>query len=264
MPCTRLAIPLCHPAASVYVVAVLCTAVVVVRGVRALCGWRPFSGTVPGPWACRWGGGEGAAGPLACGVHGCRRRHALSSSVRRALVHNAWALQPSGGWLRGLALAPPDCGGGCAPSWVLVVAARMVGLSVTGAALLCTVPGPLGPVYDGCGGAGGALPLVGMVVVARRCGRWWWQHVWLGIGRSAPRSCAQCLGLWARWMVVVGGAGGVLRLLPWSRATSAKPVIAPEGSYIPEPPEALEQLAFLWSAPEALEQLTFLRSPLEG
>ena len=46
--------------------------------------------------------------------------------------------------------------------------------------------------------------------------------------------------------------------------SSAKPVIAPEGSYIPEPPEALEQLAFLWSAPEALEQLTFLRSPLEG
>ena len=46
--------------------------------------------------------------------------------------------------------------------------------------------------------------------------------------------------------------------------TSAKPVIALEGSYIPEPLEALEQLAFLWSAPEALEQLTFLRSPLEG
>ena len=29
---------------------------------------------------------------------------------------------------------------------------------------------------------------------------------------------------------------------------SAKPVIAPEGSYIPEPLEALEQLAFLWSS----------------
>ena len=40
---------------------------------------------------------------------------------------------------------------------------------------------------------------------------------------------------------------------PFRNATSAKPVIAPEGSYIPEPPEALEQLAFLWSAPEALE-----------
>ena len=32
---------------------------------------------------------------------------------------------------------------------------------------------------------------------------------------------------------------------------SATPIIALEGSYIPEPPEALEQL-------------TFLRSPLEG
>ena len=52
--------------------------------------------------------------------------------------------------------------------------------------------------------------------------------------------------------------------IAYAVSTSAKPVIAPEGSYIPEPPEALEQLAFLWSAPEALEQLTFLRSPLEG
>ena len=51
---------------------------------------------------------------------------------------------------------------------------------------------------------------------------------------------------------------------PPRRPPSAKPVIAPEGSYIPEPPEALEQLAFLWSTLEALEQLTFLRSPLEG
>ena len=54
---------------------------------------------------------------------------------------------------------------------------------------------------------------------------------------------------------------------PTISQSSAKPVIALEGSYIPEPPEppeALEQLAFLWSAPEALEQLTFLRSPLEG
>ena len=42
-----------------------------------------------------------------------------------------------------------------------------------------------------------------------------------------------------------------VRLFIAVRCTSAKPVIAPEGSYIPEPPEALEQL-------------TFLRSPLEG
>ena len=115
-------------------------------------------------------------------------------------------------------MAPPDCGGGCALWWALVVAARAVGHWATSAALLCAVPGPLGPVYDGCGGAGGALPLVGVVVVARRCGRWWWQHTWLGIGRSAPRSCVQRLGLWAWWTVVVGGAGGVLRLLSRSRA----------------------------------------------
>ena len=62
VPCTRLAAPLCHPAASVCIVAPLCTAVVVMRGARALRSWRPFSGAVPGPWACRWGGGEGAAG----------------------------------------------------------------------------------------------------------------------------------------------------------------------------------------------------------
>ena len=52
MPCTHLAAPLCHPAASVCVVVLLCAAVVVVRGARALRGWRPFSGAVPGPWAC--------------------------------------------------------------------------------------------------------------------------------------------------------------------------------------------------------------------
>ena len=34
VPCTRLVVPFCHPAASVCVVAPLCTAVVVVRGVR--------------------------------------------------------------------------------------------------------------------------------------------------------------------------------------------------------------------------------------
>ena len=62
VPCTRLAAPLCHPAVSVCVVAPLCAAVVVVRGAHALRSWRPFSGAVPGPWACRWGGGEGAAG----------------------------------------------------------------------------------------------------------------------------------------------------------------------------------------------------------
>ena len=62
VPCTRLAAPLCHPTASVCVIVPLCAAVVVVHGARALRGWHPFSGVVPGPWACRWGGGEGAAG----------------------------------------------------------------------------------------------------------------------------------------------------------------------------------------------------------
>ena len=96
---------------------------------------------------------------------------------------------------------------------MLVVAARKVGLSVTGAALLRAAPGPLGPVYDGCGGAGGALPLVGVVMVARRCGRWWWQRVWLDIGRSAPGTAFLCatpgpLGL------VDGGSGGCWRCPP--------------------------------------------------
>ena len=62
VPCTRLAAPLCHPAASVCVIMPLCAAILVVRGAHALRGWHPFSGMVPGPWACRWGGGEGAAG----------------------------------------------------------------------------------------------------------------------------------------------------------------------------------------------------------
>ena len=52
VPCTRPTAPLCHPTASVCVVAPLCTAVVVVRSARALRGGRPFYGAVPGPWAC--------------------------------------------------------------------------------------------------------------------------------------------------------------------------------------------------------------------
>jgi len=40
----------------------------------------------------------------------------------------------------------------------------------------------------------------------------------LGDRHLAPRSCAQRLGLWAWWTAVVGGAGGVLRLLSRSRA----------------------------------------------
>ena len=79
VPCTHLTAPLCHPAASVCVVTPLCTAVVVVRSAHALHGWRPFSGAVPGPWACRWGGGEGAAGAPCMW-------HAWLSSSRCAIV----------------------------------------------------------------------------------------------------------------------------------------------------------------------------------
>ena len=44
----------------------------------------------------------------------------------------------------------------------------------------------------------------------------------LGVGRSAPRACAQRQGLWARWTVDVGGVLGVLRSpLPWRRRVVA-------------------------------------------
>ena len=49
--------------------------------VPCTCLTIPLSGMVPGPWACRWGGGEGTAGPLACGMHGCHRHRAPLSSV---------------------------------------------------------------------------------------------------------------------------------------------------------------------------------------
>ena len=89
----------------------------------------------------------------------------------RVLVHNAWALQPGGGWLRGVALAPPDCGGGCALWWALVVAARAVGHWATGTVLLCATPGPLGLVDGGHGGCWWCPPIA--VAVARHRGRWW-------------------------------------------------------------------------------------------
>ena len=62
MPCTCLVVPLCHPAASICIIAPLCAAIVIVHSARALHGWHLFSGAVPGPWACQWGGGEGTAG----------------------------------------------------------------------------------------------------------------------------------------------------------------------------------------------------------
>ena len=55
------------------------------------------------------------------------RRFIVSCDRHRVLVCDAWALQPGGGWLRGVALAPLDCGGGCALWWTLVVAAHAVG-----------------------------------------------------------------------------------------------------------------------------------------
>ena len=123
--------------------------------------------------------------------------------------------------VEGVVLTPLDYSGCCAPLWVLVMAVCVVGLWVTGAMLLCAVPGPLGLVYDGHGGAGGALPLVGVVVAAWHCGHWWWQCAWLGIGQSVPHSCVQRQGLWAWQTVVMGGAGGALRLLSWSHTIKA-------------------------------------------
>ena len=88
VPCTRLAVPLCHPAASICVVTPLCAAVVVVRGARALRGWRLFSGAVPGPWACRWGGGEGAAGA----ADAVDLFEEIWSDVQKISLKNSWTL----------------------------------------------------------------------------------------------------------------------------------------------------------------------------
>ena len=184
MPCTHLAAPLCHPAASVCVVPPLCAAVVVVRGACALRGWRPFSGTVPGPWACRWGGGEGAAGAPCvwrAWLSSSRCAVVVSRDRCRALVRDTWALQPGGGWLRGVALAPPDCGGSCALWWALVVAARAVGRWAIGTARLCAAPGPLGPVDGGRRGCVGCAPIAFAVAVSCRRGRRWYTT-----GKSGP------------------------------------------------------------------------------
>ena len=121
----------------------------------------------------------------------CRRRcrFVVSRDRRRALVHNAWALQPGGGWLRGVVLAPPDCGGGCARWWALVVVARTVGRWAIDTALLCTAPGPLGPVDGGRGGAGGALPLVSRLRTIEVVGGWWRASVGNG-AIGVARLCA--------------------------------------------------------------------------
>ena len=70
--------------------------------------------------------------------HRCRR-FVVSCNRHHALVRDAWVLQPGGGWLRGVALAPPDCGGGCTLWWVLVVhGARGWALSDRHRALVCS------------------------------------------------------------------------------------------------------------------------------
>ena len=76
---------------------------------------------------------------------------------RFVISRDAWALQPGGTWLRGVALAPPDCGGGCALWWALVVAAHAVGHWAIGTMRLCAAPGPLGPWTVDVGGVLGVL-----------------------------------------------------------------------------------------------------------
>ena len=60
----------------------------------------------------------------------CCRWFIVLHDQHHALVHDAWALQPGGGWLRGVALAPLDCGGGCVLWWTLVVAVHTVGVRI--------------------------------------------------------------------------------------------------------------------------------------
>ena len=104
--------------------------------------------------------------------HRCRR-FVISCNRHRALVRDAWALQPSGGWLRGVALAPPDCGGGCTLWWALVVAARTVGRWAIGTARLCAAPGPLGLVDGGRRGCVGCAPIAFAVAASCHRGRRW-------------------------------------------------------------------------------------------
>ena len=105
--------------------------------------------------------------------HRCCRRFIVSHDRCRALVRDAWALQPGGGWLRGVALAPPNCGGGCALWRALVVATRAVGRWAIGTARLCAAPGPLGPVDGGMGGCHWCRPIVFAAAASCGCGRWW-------------------------------------------------------------------------------------------
>ena len=103
--------------------------------------------------------------------HRCCRRFIISCDRHHALMHNAWVLQPSGGWLREVTLALLNCSGGCTLWWALVVAARAVGCWAISTARLCTAPGPLGPVDGGLGGCHWCCPII--FTTAALCGCWW-------------------------------------------------------------------------------------------
>ena len=125
-------------------------------------------------------------------------------------------------------MAPPDCGGGCALWWALVVAARAVGRWAIGAVLLCATPGPLGPVDGGRGGCWWCPPIA--VAVARHRGRWWvvTRERWEWGDRRRALAC----NAWAfrpsgqrRGMGVTGG--------PRSSLSSRRPVVVAVGGSQP-------------------------------
>ena len=126
------------------------------------------------------------------------RRFAVSHNQHRALVHDAWALQPGGWWLRGVMLAPPDCGDSFAPWRALVVVARaQLGVGQLAPRSCAQRQGLWAWQTVVWGGALGAVrlptPLLWCVVVAfggsrHGGGRW-----------STSRACAQRQSLWA-WL----------------------------------------------------------------
>ena len=124
----------------------------------------------PGPLGLVDSGSGGCAGcaPIAFAVavscrHGCR--FAVSCDRCRALVHNTWALQPSGWWLRGAGGALRSL------SWSHTVEVvgwwwcTSVGNGAIGVAHLCTTPGPFDPVDRGIGGCFWCCPIADAIVV---------------------------------------------------------------------------------------------------
>ena len=111
-----------------------------------------------------------------------------------------------------MALAPPDCGGSCAPWQALVVAACAVGCWAVDTVLLCTAPGLWAQWVVAWGGTLGAV----------RLPMWWWWRGIVAFGgslpgrstRSASRSSVQRQG--CPWpTVVVGCVLGVPRWRSW-------------------------------------------------